>query len=346
MRKHTIIIALVFAATCANAQETHLDNITQLTFGGDNAEAYFSPDGKWLSFQSNNKAWGLGCDQIFVMNIDSAANNPAYKPRMISTGRGRTTCAYFMPDGKHVLYASTHEAHTDCPPEPAPRADRKYLWSIYPEYDIYVADMSGAIVNKLTNSPGYDAEGTVSPDGKKIVFTSDRSGDLELWTMDIDGTNQQQVTTELGYDGGAFFSSDSKKLIFRSSRPKTDSAISEYKTLLAQGLVAPTEMELYTCNVDGSELQQITHLGKANWAPYFYPSGNKVVFASNHASKRGYDFQLYSVNTDGSGLEAITTESIFNAFAIFSPDGKRLAFSSNRNNNGTHDTNVFIANWK
>lgn len=343
----TSVIALVLLLSASvYAQEPHLSNLKQLTFGGDNAEAYFSPDGKWLSFQSNNKAWGLHCDQIFVMNIDSAANNPDYKPRMISTGKGRTTCAYFMPDGQHILYASTHEAHDACPPEPPARADKKYLWSIYPQYDIYVADMQGKIVSKLTDSPGYDAEGTVSPDGTKIVFTSDRSGDLELWTMNIDGTNQKQVTTELGYDGGAFFSPESKRLIFRSSRPKTESEIAEYKELLLQGLVAPTNMELYTCNVDGSDLTQITNLGKANWAPYFDPTGTKVIFASNHHSQRGYDFQLYMIHDDGTGLEAITSESIFNAFAIFSPDGKRLAFSSNRNNNGTHDTNVFIADWK
>lgn len=328
------------------ATEPHLTELRQLTFGGDNAEAYFSPDGTYLSFQSNNKEWGLSCDQIFVMNIDSAANNPDYKPRMISTGRGRTTCAYFMPDGKHVLYASTHESDNECPPIPAPRADHKYVWPIYSSYDIYVADLAGKIVSKLTNTPGYDAEATVSPDGSKIVFTSDRSGDLELWTMNLDGTDQRQVTHDLGYDGGAFFSPDSKQLIFRSSRPLTDSAKDEYRSLLEQGLVAPTNMELYVCNVDGSNLRKITSLGKANWAPFFTPDGKKVIFASNHASNRGYDFQLYTVNLDGSQLEPVTSESIFNAFAIFSPNGKHLAFSSNRNNNGTHDTNVFIARWK
>jgi len=251
-----------------------------------------------------------------------------------------------MPDGKHILYASTHEGGVECPPEPPPRADHKYLWSVYPTYDIYVADIQGKIQKQLTNTPGYDAEATVSPDGKMIVFTSDRSGDLELWTMNIDGGDQRQVTNGLGYDGGAFFSPDSKRLVFRSSRPKSDSAINEYTSLLKQGLVAPTEMEIYTCNTDGTDLKQITHLGKANWAPYFHPSGKKIIFSSNHKSQRGYDFQLYMIDVESGGIEQVTTESIFNAFAMFSPDGKQLVWSSNRNNNGTRDTNVFVAEWE
>ncbi len=342
----TIIISALLALTTTTlAQEPHLTNIYQLTFGGDNAEAYFSPDGKYLSFQSNNPYWGLKCDQIFVLNIDSALASVEYRPRMVSTGKGRTTCAYFMPDGKHVLYASTHEASEDCPPEPPARPDKKYLWAIYPSYDIYVADLQGNIVKKLTNSPGYDAEAVVSPDGKKIVFTSDRSGDLELWTMNIDGSNQKQVTNTLGYDGGAFFTADSKQLVFRASRPKTDSAQKEYRELLAQGLVAPTEMEIFMCNIDGSNLRQITHLGKANWAPYQHPKGKRILFSSNHHSMRGYDFQLYSIAPDGTGLERITEKSMFNAFPMFDRKGKRIVWSSNRNNGGGRDTNIFIADW-
>jgi len=327
------------------AQEARLKEVRQLTFGGDNAEAYFSFDGTHLSFQSNNKAWGVQCDQIFAMDIDAAAGDSTYRPPLISTGKGRTTCSYYMPDGKHILYASTHEGGEACPPEPPPRADHKYVWPVYPSYDVYVADLDGKIVKKLTNSPGYDAEATVSPDGKKIVFTSDRTGDLELWTMNIDGTDQRQITSGLGYDGGAFFSPDSKRLVFRSSRPATDSAKKEYKDLLSHGLVMPTEMEIYTCNTDGTDLKQVTHLGKANWAPYFTPDAKRIIFSSNHKSARGYDFQLYLINTDGTGLEQVTTESVFNAFAMFSPDGKYLAWSSNRNNGGTRNTNVFIARW-
>lgn len=327
----------------AKAQENHLKNIRQLTHGGDNAEAYFSPDGKFVSFQSNYKKWGVSCDQIFKLVISKAANDTMYKPTMISTGKGRTTCSYVMPNGKDILYASTHKGGDSCPP--VPEIKGKYLWSVYSTYDIFVASEKGKIIKQLTNSPGYDAEATISPKGDKIVFTSDRSGDLELWTMDIDGKNQKQITNGLGYDGGAFFSPDGKKLVFRSSRPKTEPEINEYKDLLSKGLVAPTNMEIYTCNVDGSDLKQITSLGKANWAPFYHPSGKKIIFSSNHHSQRGYDFQLYMVNIDGSGLEQITKESIFNAFPMFSPDGKKLIFSSNRNNKGTRDTNLFIADW-
>jgi TolB protein len=325
--------------------EKHLKNIRQLTFGGDNAEAYFSFDGKNLSFQSNNKAWGLGCDQIFNMNIKKATGDTAYRPPLISTGKGRTTCSFFMPGNKTILFASTHSAGDPCPDPGDLRKGGKYLWPVFNSYDIYVSDLKGKIVKQLVNSPGYDAEATVSPNGDKIVFTSSRSGDLELWTMNIDGKDQKQVTNELGYDGGAFFSPDGKKLVFRASRPKSDEEVKEYKDLLAQGLVAPVQMELFTCNVDGSDLKQITKLGKANWAPFYHPSGKKIVFSSNYASKKGYDFQLYMINEDGTGLEQITTESIFNSFAMFSPDGKKLVFSSNRNNHGGHDTNVFIADW-
>lgn len=344
---YVFVLAVCFATIhSAHSQEPHLSNIRQLTFGGDNAEAYFSPDGTQLVFQSNYKRWGLSCDQIYVMDIAAAANTPEYLPSMVSTGGGRTTCSYFMPDGRTVLYASTHEADGACPPEPAPREDKKYVWPIYPTYDIYLANDDGKNVRPLVVAPGYDAEATVSPSGNKIVFTSDRSGDLELYTMDIDGTNVKQITFELGYDGGAFFSPDGKQIVFRSSRPKTDSAIAEYKELLKDGLVAPTNMEIYVCNVDGSNLRQVTNLGKANWAPFFHPDGKRIVFASNHHSARGYDFQLYIINLDGTGLKQITTESIFNAFPMFSPDGKHLVWSSNRNQaKGTRDTNVFIADW-
>lgn len=251
-----------------------------------------------------------------------------------------------MPGNNQILYASTHLAGDDCPPAPAPRADRKYVWAIYESFDIFVADLDGKIVKQLTNTPGYDAEATVSPKGDKIVFTSMRTGDPELFTMNIDGSDVKQITTGLGYDGGAFFSPDGTQLVFRSSRPTAEADVKEYKDLLVQGLVMPTEMEIYTCNVDGSNLKQVTRLGKANWAPFFTHDAQKIIFSSNHHSTRGYDFQLYTINVDGTGLEQITTESIFNAFPMFSPDGKKLIFSSNRTNKpGSRDTNLFIADW-
>lgn len=328
-----------------NIESKHLKNIQQLTFGGDNAEAYFSFNGKYLSCQITNPKWNIPCDQIFDIDIRKAAQDSTYRPKLISTGKGRTTCSYYLKDNKHILYASTHLGSSECPPPPAPREDKKYLWAIYPDFDIFIADKNGNIQKQLTNSPGYDAEATVSPDGKKIVFTSTRNGDLDLYTMNIDGSDVKQITFGLGYDGGAFFSPDSKRLVFRASRPQTDEEIKEYKELLQQNLVAPTNMEIYTCNVDGSNLKQITHLGKANWAPFFHPSGKKIIFSSNHHAQRGYDFQLFMINEDGTGLEKITTESPFNAFPMFSPNGKKIVWSSNRNNGGTRDTNLFIADW-
>lgn len=344
MKRFYFLLPVVFIYNTLPSQtEKHLRNLTMLTHGGDNAEAYFSFDGKYACFQSNNPKWGLACDQIFNMDLAKASRDSTYKPAMISNGKGRTTCSYYLKDGEHILYASTYKGGDECPA--VPHIQGKYVWAVYNTFDIYVADLKGTITKQLTNSAGYDAEATVSPKGDKIVFTSDRSGDLELWTMDIDGKNQKQITSGLGYDGGAFFSPDGKRLVFRASRPGGDAEVKEYKDLLSQGLVAPTNMEIYTCNIDGSDLKQVTKLGKANWAPFFYSDGKKIIFSSNHHSKKGYDFQLFMINDDGTGLEQITDQSVFNAFPMFSPDGKKLIFSSNRDNGGTRDTNLFIADW-
>jgi TolB protein len=328
----------------AYPQEKHLKNVKQLTFGGDNAEAYFSFDNKKITFQATNKGWGEKCDQIFSVDVASPRMNEV-KPQMISTGKGRTTCSYFMPGDTTIIYASTHLAGDDCPEVPAHRTDGKYVWPIYDSFDIFVADLKGNILKQLTNTPGYDAEATVSPKGDKIVFTSLRSGDLELYTMNIDGSGVKQITSGLGYDGGAFFSPDGNKIVFRASRPKSEEEVSVYKDLLKQGLVMPTKMELYTCNPDGSDLKQITQLGQANWAPFFHPSGKKIIFASNYKSTRGMPFNLYLIDVDGNNLEQVTYDGFFDAFPMFSFDGKKLIFSSNRNNGGTHDTNLFMGDW-
>jgi Tol biopolymer transport system component len=325
--------------------EKHFEELKQLTFGGDNAEAYWSFDDSKLVFQANNPAWNVNCDQIYVTDWQTA-NMQNTPPKMVSTGFGRTTCSYFLPGDSTVLYASTHLGDSLCPKVPERRSDGKYVWPIYSDFDIFVGDLNGNVIKQLTNTPGYDAEATVSPQGDKIVFTSMRSGDLELYTMNIDGSDVKQITNELGYDGGAFFSPDGKKLVFRSSRPQTPEAVEIYNTLLAEGLVMPTEMELFTCNVDGSDMKQITNLGKANWCPFFHPSGEKIIFASNHESTRGFPFNLYMINSDGTGLERITHDETFDAFPVFSNDGKKLIFSSNRNNGGTRETNLFMATWK
>ncbi|KYG82372.1 hypothetical protein AWN68_13990 [Roseivirga echinicomitans] len=320
-----------------------LKNIKQLTFGGNNAEAYWSFDDNYLVFQSDYAEWGVSCDQMFITDWrnDDLKNN---KPEIVSTGMGRTTCAYFLPDNTFV-YGSTHLGDENCPPVPGPREDGKYIWPIYPDYDIFTANMDGEIIAQLTDNPGYDAEATVSPKGDRIVFTSMRTGDLELFTMNIDGSDVKQITNELGYDGGAFFSPDGEKLIFRSSRPKTEEDIKIYQDLLKEGLVMPTNMELYICNADGSDLKKLTDLGQANWAPFFHPSGEKIIFASNHTATRGFPFNLYMINIDGTGLTRITQDDTFDAFPVFSNDGKYLVFSSNRNNGGTRDTNLFVAEW-
>lgn len=323
--------------------EKHLANITQLTWGGDNAEAYFSFDGSMLTFQSNNPAWGLECDQIYAFNWSDDSASLA-KPTEISNGLGRTTCAYFMPGDSTILYASTFAGNNQCPPAPEHTSDA-YVWPIYEDFDIYVSNLKGEIVDTLVSGPGYDAEATLSPNGDLVVFTSIRTGDLELFTCDINGENVHQVTNGLGYDGGAFFSPDGTKLIFRSSRPQTEEEIAKYTGLLEKGLVEPTEMELYICNVDGSELTKITDLGNANWAPYFHPSGEKVLFSTNHHSEKGYPFNIFMLDLNTQELEQITFDNVFDSFPMFSPDGKKLVFASNRNNGGTRNTNLFIADW-
>jgi TolB protein len=326
------------------AGETHFKNVRQLTFGGDNAECYFGFDNKHVVFQQTNIKNGIECDQIFYGTIPKKKNKP-FTYNLVSTGKGRTTCAYLMPDKKHVLYASTHLGNNACPAVPSREVWKKYVWPIYEDYDIFMADTKGNIVKQLTNSPGYDAEAVISPKGDKILFCSMRNGDLDLYTMNLDGTNVKQITNTLGYDGGAWFSPDGSKIVWRASRPKTEEEIKEYKMLLDTGIVMPTNMEVFVANADGSNMQQITALGQANWAPNFTPDGNKIIFASNHEHKKGFPFNLYLINLDGTGLEKISRDGGFDAFPAFSPNGKKIIFSSNRNNKGTRDTNIFIADW-
>jgi len=336
-------IQIVEKDTLIYPEEKHFKSIRQITFGGDNAEVYWSFDDKQIVFQSNNKQWGLECDQMFLMDVNESFKETI--PPMISTGKGRTTCAYFLSDNQHFVYGSTHLRDENCPEVPL-RKNGKYVWPVYDSFDIFVSDLEGNITAQLTHEDGYDAEATVSPQGDKIVFTSMRTGDLELYTMNIDGNDVKQITDQLGYDGGAFFSPDGTKLIFRSSRPKTKEEIKAYKDLLANGLVEPTDMELYICNADGTDLRQLTNLGNANWSPFFHPSGEKILFSSNYEAERGFPFNLYLIDLDGKNLERVTHGETFDAFPVFSNDGKYLAFSSNRNNGGGRDTNLFIAEWQ
>ena len=333
------LFANAFAQTkdLAAAGERHLKNIKQLTFGGENAEAYFSFDGKQLIFQS--KRDGRRCDQIYSMNIDGS------NVRMVSNGEGRTTCSYFFKGGKKVLYSSTFGGKKECPPNPD--FSQGYVWAVYPDYEIYTADRDGKNIKNLSNSPGYDAESTISPDGKKIVFTSERDGDLELYSMDANGKNIKRLTNEIGYDGGAFFSPDSKQIVYRGSHPQTPAEVKRYKDLLAQHLIVPTTFEVWVMNADGSNKRQVTKLNAASFAPFFTPDGKRIIFCTNYfatdAKKRNFDLAV--INVDGTGLERVTYHESFDGFPMFSPDGKKLVFASNRNDAKPGDTNVFIADW-
>ncbi|MCS7014396.1 MAG: hypothetical protein RMI34_02310 [Chloroherpetonaceae bacterium] len=317
-------------------EEKFLANVRQLTFGGENAEAYLSFDETKIIFQS--RQLGQDCDQIYIMNLDGSGK------RLVSTGKGRTTCSYFLPDGKTILYASTHLASPDCPPPPD--FSKGYTWALYKGYDIFFADTSGKNLRRITDTDGYDAEATVSPTGDKIVFTSARDGDLELYTMDIDGKNQRRLTSHLGYDGGAFYSWDGKKIVFRASSPKDSAEIKSYLELLQQGLIRPNKLEIFVMDADGKNRRQVTNNGKANFAPFFHPNNRQIIFSSNLGDTvRGRNFDLYLINEDGTGLERITYCPDFDGFPFFSRDGKKLIFASNRNSKVRGETNVFIADW-
>ena len=340
-----IITILVISASLATEpnrddslllkDEKHLRNLKQLTFGGENAEAYFSADGKQLIFQSTRD--GRGCDQIYTMNVDGS------NVKMISNGDGRTTCSYFYPGAKRVLYSSTHLSDKQCPPKPD--LSKGYVWAVYPSFDVFTAKPDGSDIKQLTNTPGYDAETTITLDGKKLVFTSMRDGDLDIYSMDANGKNVRRLTSELGYDGGPFWSYDGKQIVYRAHHPQTDAAKADYISLLKQNQIRPATLEIWVMNADGSNKRQVTSNGKANFGPYFFPDGKRIIFSSNMADPRGRNFDLYKINTDGTGLERITFNDTFDGFPMFSPDGKKLVFASNRNAKSGGETNVFIADW-
>ncbi|MGE5817035.1 MAG: TolB family protein [Deltaproteobacteria bacterium] len=330
--------AVTFIGTVGRSQEldeSHVANVRQLTFGGQNAEAYFSPDGKKLIFQSTRPPFK--CDQIFTMNIDGS------DVKLLSSGAGRTTCSFFFPDQKRFIYASTHLGGKACPP--APDRSKGYVWPIYPTYDIFSANIDGTAITRLTNNNGYDAEGVVSPDGKRIVFTSLRNGDLDIYLMNSDGTGVRRLTSEKGYDGGPFFSWDGKQIVYRAYHPKTAIEVSEYEALLKQSLIKPTRAEIYIMNADGSRQRQITHNGAANWAPFLHPNNQQIVFSSNLHDPERSSFSLYLVNTDGTGLKRLTSGARFDSFPMISRDGTKLVFASTRNAANPHEFNIFIARW-
>jgi len=315
-------------------ERRHLSNLRQLTFGGENAEAYFSFDGERLSFQSSANH---PCDQIYTMNLDGSGQ------MLVSTGQGRTTCAHYMPDGGSIVYASTHLADAECPPVPG--MEQGYVWPVYDSYDIFRVNTDGTGLVQLTDAPGYDAEATVGPDGR-IVFTSVRDGDMEIYSMNGDGSNVRRLTNLPGPDGGPFFSADGSKIVFRGRHPEPGPELDDYFALLGEGIWRPTSLEVFVMDSDGSNLVQVTDSGDgANWAPFFTPEGERIIYASNAADPTGNNFDLFLINVDGTGLEQVTFSDTFDGFPMFSPDGSQIVFASNRNAAAEGDTNVFVADW-
>ena len=329
------VVSAVLVCGLAHAQTGHLANIRQLTFGGQNAEAYWSPDGGRLIFQSTRPPYD--CDQMFIMNADGS------DVRLVSTGKGRTTCGYFLRDGKHIVYASTHEAGAACPTPPD--RSKGYVWGVFPGYDIYLATDAGEVLKKLTTAPGYDAEATVNWKTDRIVYTSLASGDLDLWSMRPDGSEKKQITTAIGYDGGAVFSRDGKKLVWRANHPSTPEALERYTSLLAENTTAPMKMEIVVADADGASARTITNFGCASFAPTSTPDGKKILFSSNKNNCDTRKFELFLVNLNGTGLEQVTDFGGFTSFPEISPDGKRLVFCSDRNAKERYEFNIFVADW-
>jgi TolB protein len=317
------------------SNEIHLQNIKQLTFGGENAEAYFDETGNQLIFQTTFDT--MKCDQIFTMDIHGQNLIP------VSNGKGRTTCSYFIHGTDRVLYSSTYLAGDECPPPPD--YSKGYVWKIYDSYDLFTANRDGSDIQRLTDTPGYDAEATVSTDGQYIVFTSIRNGDLDVYTMKSDGTELKQLTNELGYDGGPFFSFDGSKIVYRAFHPNDSTEAAAYKQLLVENIIRPMNLQICIMNADGTDKKQLTNLPGAAFAPFIHPDGEHIIFASNYENPQGHAFDLYMIKIDGTGLEKITYYPGFDSFPMFSPDGKKLVFCSNLIGAKPSDTNVFIADW-
>lgn len=322
-------------AVAPETGETHLRNIRQLTNGGENAEAYFSNDGKRLIFQSTRD--GRSCDQQYVMNSDGSGL------RRVSNGAGKTTCGYFMDGDRRILFASSDAVQKDCPPRPD--ASKGYVWRLDP-FDIYTAQADGSRRKRLTRFGVYTAEGVLSPDGRKIVFTSLKGGDLDIYVMDVDGSGLRQLTHQVGYDGGPWWSPDGRQIVYRANHPATPAEMKAYGDLLAQRLVRPNKMDLWLMDADGGNQRQITHLGAASFGPSWTADGKRIIFSSNHHTdpKRG-NFDLFLINPDGTGLEQLTTAPTFDGFPMFSRDGKKVVWASNRHDANPHETNIFVADW-
>ena len=332
-----VVAPLSTAAGGTEGLEVRLTNLRQLTYGGQNAEAYYSFSGDQLIFQTTRE--GVPCDQIYTMGLDGTDS------QMVSTGDGRTTCGYFFPDGESILYASTHLGGAECPPEPG--FEQGYVWAIHDSYDIFRANPDGSGLTRITETDGYDAEATIGPDGR-IAFTSVRDGDMEIYSMNGDGSDVQRLTDSPGPDGGPFFSPDGSKIVFRGQDLEPGAVLDQYQSRLDQGLWSPnaTDIDIFVMDADGSNRRRVTELGGASFAPYWHPDGERIIFASNwHDPEGGRNFDLFMIREDGTGLERITFSDVFDSFPMFSPDGSQLVFASNRGARVEGDTNVFIADW-
>ena len=337
-----IDITTVTGADLSPSVDRHMKNVDQITFEGDNAEAYFSPDGRRLIYQSNRG--GKACDKIWVMNIDGTDK------RRVSPAHGANTCSFFFPDDRKIIFSSTSHLPGDCPPRPPPSPGIHYFWPLFP-YDIFIANADGSGLKKITDNPQYDAEPIISVDGKRIVFGSQRDGDFDIYIMNADGSDVKRLTDRVGYDGGPWFSPDGKKIVWRAWYPETEKEMALWRDCMENNYIVPVPLDIWVMDADGSNKVRLTHNGAVNWSPSWHPDGKRIIFASNmddwheDIKKFGHNFELYLMNSDGSGIERITFNNVFDSFPMFSPDGKKLVFASNRNPEKPRATDIFIADW-
>lgn len=318
--------------------EKRFRNVRKLTSGGENAEAYWAFGGRKLIYQSKRPPFQ--CDQVFVLDLETG------EEKLVSNGKGKCTCAYFLRGDREIVYSSTFLRDENCPI--AGRLVRgRYVWPVFPGFDIFRANADGSNLRRITENDGYDAEATVCPVTGRIVFTSLRDGDLELYTMEPDGSDVQRLTNRPGYDGGAFYSHDGSKLVARSSFFTSDKDRDEYFTFLKQNMILPTQVDLVVMDRDGSNFRRVTDNKSANFAPYWHPDNRRIIFCSNLAqeNKSSRNFDLFMIGEDGQGLEQVTTNDTFDGFPMFSPDGKHLVFASNRYGVEYGETNIFVAEW-
>lgn len=338
-RNGIALIAVLSAAAFANAadpgpneinakdaESRYLANVTQLTDAsmglGKAGEAYFSPDGKNIIFQATPA--GQPDYQIYTMNLST------HTPKMVSTGKGACTCAFFHPKARKIMFASSHLDPNLGQPKSVEET-KGYKWDFNEHMDIFEADLDGGNLHRLTDAPGYDAEGSYSPSGKQIVFTSMRDGDQEIYVMDADGRNQRRLTYGKGYDGGPFFSPDGKTILYRGDRRGDDKM----------------NLQLRLVNVDGSNDRAITDNELFNWCPFWHPSGKSLIFtqADHGLRERGErpNYDLWMVTPDGAKLTRITFDPASDVLPVFSPDGKRVMWTSKRG--GLAEAQVFVADF-